>query len=234
MPDRFGPRGVLALFIPLQNANMQPEYESMRPTGVNNQIYRFTLADADNAPQAIADQIAGGLGCWPDLIVVGNSIEMRITPAQLATYKANLETRLGGKSLLLATNATLAALQTLQAQRIGIISPMSDTYSQNVANFYSESGYDVVAHTGLQVGLPENIIKIGYAEALDAFARVNSADVDTLLHVGGALGIAHNIEQLEQEFQKPVISVNVATYWHALRQIGVTDPLTGFGQLAQQ
>ena len=33
MPDRFGPRGVIALFIPLQNANMQPEYDAMRPEG---------------------------------------------------------------------------------------------------------------------------------------------------------------------------------------------------------
>jgi hypothetical protein len=31
MPDHFGPQGVFALFIPLQNANMQPEYEMLRP-----------------------------------------------------------------------------------------------------------------------------------------------------------------------------------------------------------
>jgi hypothetical protein len=36
MSDRFGPRGVCAVIIPQQNANMQPEYELMRPTGVNN------------------------------------------------------------------------------------------------------------------------------------------------------------------------------------------------------
>ena len=30
MPDRFGPRGVVAVFIPVQNSNMQPEYEMMR------------------------------------------------------------------------------------------------------------------------------------------------------------------------------------------------------------
>ena len=65
MPDRFGPRGVIALFIPLQNANMQPEYEAMRPKGVSNQIYRFSLARHDRVPEAAIGAIDGGLGCWP-------------------------------------------------------------------------------------------------------------------------------------------------------------------------
>lgn len=53
MPDRYGPRGVFAIMIPLQNANMQPEYEMMRPRGINNQIFRFTLAQHDKAPDAM-------------------------------------------------------------------------------------------------------------------------------------------------------------------------------------
>ena len=52
MPDRFGPRGVIALLIPPENANIQPEYEAMRPEGVSNQIYRFSLARHDLMPEA--------------------------------------------------------------------------------------------------------------------------------------------------------------------------------------
>jgi maleate isomerase len=31
--------------------------------------------------------------------------------------------------------------------------------------------------------------------------------------------------------KKPVLSVNVVDYWHALRTVGVTDRLDGFGVL---
>jgi hypothetical protein len=83
MPDRYGPRGVFAIMIPLQNANMQPEYEMMRPDGVNNQIYRFTLAKHDSAPAAMVAAIGGALGCWPDVVIAGNSVEMRLwTPPE--------------------------------------------------------------------------------------------------------------------------------------------------------
>ena len=54
------------------------------------------------------------------------------------------------------------------------------------------------------------------------------------LHVGGALGIVGMIEDLEARFGKPVISVNAATYWYALRRHGIDDPMPGFGRLLRE
>jgi maleate isomerase len=234
MPDRFGPRGVIALFIPLQNSNMQPEYEAMRPDGINNQIYRIDLSVADRVPDAAIRVIDGALGCWPDVVVVGNSVEMRLmTPPMFDEYRAALQEKIGDVPLVTATDATITALKTVGARRIAAISPMSDAYSQSVADYYQAFGFEVPYHSGLHVGLPQNIINFGYAEARDAFKALDHADVDTFLHVGGALGIADSIDKLEEELGRPVISSNVATYWRALRTIGVADPLTGFGRLAQ-
>ena len=234
MPDRFGPRGVIALFIPLQNANMQPEYEAMRPDGINNQIYRINLGIADRVPEAAIAAVDGALGCWPDVVVVGNSVEMRLlTPPQFVEYRAALQDKIGDIPLVTAADATIAALKAVGARRVAAISPMSNEYSQSVADYYQAFGFEVPYHSGLQVGLPENIINLGYEEARDAFRRLDHDDIDTFLHVGGALGIVDSIEKLEKEFGRPVVSVNVATYWRALRTIGINDPLKGFGQLAQ-
>jgi maleate isomerase len=38
-------------------------------------------------------------------------------------------------------------------------------------------------------------------------------------------------DQLEVSLQKPVISINAATWWLALRENGIDDQLTGFGSL---
>ena len=32
---------------------------------------------------------------------------------------------------------------------------------------------------------------------------------------------------------KPVIAINTATYWHALRANGIKDRMSGFGQLLE-
>ena len=33
---------------------------------------------------------------------------------------------------------------------------------------------------------------------------------------------------------KPVIAINTATYWNALRQNGITDQIAGFGRLMEE
>jgi maleate isomerase len=33
---------------------------------------------------------------------------------------------------------------------------------------------------------------------------------------------------------KPVIAINTATYWHALRQNGINDKIAGFGGLLEE
>jgi maleate isomerase len=116
MPDRFGPRGTLALFSPLQNANMQPEYELLRPEGINNQIYRFTLEVPDKVLDAILRVVEGGLGCWPDQVIIENNVEMRVwTPDQHAEYRGKLQEAIGNIPLVTATDAAVAALKTMGA-----------------------------------------------------------------------------------------------------------------------
>jgi maleate cis-trans isomerase len=39
------------------------------------------------------------------------------------------------------------------------------------------------------------------------------------------------IELLEKEIGKPVITSNQATMWHALRKLGISDNLHGYGML---
>lgn len=235
MPDRFGPRGVIALLIPLQNSNMQPEYEAMRPAGVSNQIYRFSLARHDRAHQAAIEQIDGALGCWPDLVAVGNSVEMQgNSVAQFRDYRATLQDRIGDTPLVTGTEATVKALNTVGARRLAVISPMSDKHSRNVVDFYEALGFEVPYHSGFQIARSEDIIKIGIDQARQAFSNLDHDDVDTFLHVGAALGIADKVADLETEFGRPVISINIATYWCALRTLGIDDPLQGYGRLAQE
>ena len=46
-----------------------------------------------------------------------------------------------------------------------------------------------------------------------------------------ALGEADVYVIAEFWLDKPVIAINTATYWHALRKAGVTDRMDGFGKL---
>jgi maleate isomerase len=232
LPDRYGPRGVVAVVIPVQNSNMQPEYELMRPEGISHQMYRFDISDHDKVPEAVLRVVPDTLKCWPDVIIGGNSLEMRDwSDAQQTDYRAAFEERAKGVPVVLATDATVVALKTIGARRIGVLSPMSLEHSKGAKSFYEAQGFEMPHDTSLMVKKSEDIINMTADDAIAAFERIDMADVDTLLHIGGALGIVSQIEAIEARFGKPLVSVNAATYWYALRKIGVNDPIPGFGQL---
>ena len=41
----------------------------------------------------------------------------------------------------------------------------------------------------------------------------------------------HRLNTTVEELEKPVIAINTATYWHALRSHGIRDQMDGFGAL---
>ena len=55
--------------------------------------------------------------------------------------------------------------------------------------------------------------------------------MDTIMQVGTNLPMARVAGMAEFWLGKPVIALNTATYWHALRQCGIGDKVQGFGRL---
>ncbi|CAN0584224.1 unnamed protein product, partial [Ectocarpus sp. 12 AP-2014] len=221
MPDRFGPRGTVAVMIPQQNSNMQPEYEMMRPDGINNQIYRFDISDQQHVPEAMIRALPQAAGCWPDMAICGNSVEMRLWSVEKQIqYRANTRAALPDTPMVWASDACVAALKTVGAKRIGVISPMSDAYSESVCNYYKAHGFETPVAAALQVKTSDKIIGVTIDAIQQAFEQVNRPEVDTILHVGGALGIVDMIDEIETRIGKPVVSSNAATYWYALRMMG--------------
>ncbi|MDP6429007.1 MAG: hypothetical protein QGH73_02800 [Rhodospirillales bacterium] len=232
MPDRFGPRGVFAFLIPQQNANMHPEYELMRPDGVNNQMYRFDISVHDQVAEAVLATLPQCHGCYPDMIITGNSIEMQNwSPNIQADYVQKLNDRAKGVPVVTATDATAAALKTLGAKRIAVLSPMSEENSKSAQAYYEGIGFEAPYGTWLEVKESIDIIKVTVDQILDAFQRNNHEDVDTFLHVGGALGMVSMIDELEQKLGRPIVSSNAATYWYAMRKHGITDTRDDLGKL---
>ena len=64
-----------------------------------------------------------------------------------------------------------------------------------------------------------------------ALSVVLAAGAAATQQVGTALVCAGYIADLEARHGKPVLAVNTATYWHALRQHGIADRLEGYGML---
>ena len=77
------------------------------------------------------------------------------------------------------------------------------------------------------------IAEVGTAECRDALRRLDGDDVDAIVQVGTNLSMVRIAAAAELWLAKPVIAINTATYWHALRANGIRDQKPGFGRLLE-
>jgi maleate isomerase len=58
-----------------------------------------------------------------------------------------------------------------------------------------------------------------------------AAGCDIILQVGTNLAMSDLVEMESARIGMPIISINTALYWQALRRMGIDDRITGFGPL---
>ena len=68
----------------------------------------------------------------------------------------------------------------------------------------------------------------------DVLRQLDGPDVDAIVQVGTNLSMIRLAAAAELWLGKPVIAINTATYWHALRANGIQDRIAGFGSLLEK
>jgi len=244
MPDTLGYRKNFGIVIPSVNTAAQPEFEAMRPAGVTNQTARIFIPfiplvdDASfvrhvetmrSGITAAVEQIATG---QPDHLVMGLSLEAFWDGLEGSErLRASLET-LAGCPVSMGSNAILAALRAVgKIRRLGILTPHPPLGDARVRAYFTEAGYEVVRMKGLGAKSGLAIARIPEAELGRALIDLDGDDLDALVQVGTNLPMARLAAEAEGRLGKPVLAINTATYWHALRQSGIDDKVPGFGPL---
>jgi len=78
---------------------------------------------------------------------------------------------------------------------------------------------------------PVQIAHVSSKTLREAIEQVNRGKVDAVVQVGTNLAMAGLAATAEAWLGKPVIAINTATYWYALRQYGIKDRMPGWGSL---
>ncbi|MBC8242378.1 MAG: arylmalonate decarboxylase [Alphaproteobacteria bacterium] len=244
--DRLGWRRKFGVVVPSTNTIVEPEFHAMAPPGVTNHTSRFLIpnmnlnSDADFEQLVVAikatldDAIDGLTPAGPDHIIIGISAESFWDGADGA---AQLQERLEAKAgctLTLGSAAARAALDAVSAKRLGVVTPYWPVADEKVRAYFGECGYEIAALKGLKANSPVNIAEQSEETLRQAMIEVNGADVDTIIQVGTNLGMAQLADEAERWLGKPVIAINTALYWHALRQNGINDKILGWGRLLSE
>ena len=246
MGDAIGWRKKFAVLIPSTNTSVQPEFDDMRPPGVSNHISRIRIpnialkddADFQRLITLIADAqdeaVDSAMSCEPDRLVLGISAETfwdGLKASQDLKQHLLQKTRL---PVSMGSEACAAAFAALGMKRIAVITPYMPVGDRNVTRFFEESGFQVVRIKGLKCESPVKIAHVSETELRDALLELDGDDIDGIVQVGTNLAMARLAGQAEVWLKRPVVAINTAIYWHALRESGITDRMSGFGALLEK
>jgi maleate isomerase len=247
MTDRLGYRLKLGVVIPSTNTIVQPETDAMRPPGVTNHIGRIHIPDLPLTNDTEFEQIMVAIepdfygavdrvmSCKPGHLIMAMSIPTFWGGmAGAEQLRVRLEKR-SGVTVSLGSLACAEALRRFpQVRTIGILTPYQPIGDAQVAGFFQENGWRVSAVHSLK--RPSEVL-IGHAterELRDGLKTLAAQGVDAIVQAGTDLAMADLAGEAERWLGIPVIAINVATYWSALRANGIADRIQGFGALLSE
>jgi maleate isomerase len=245
--DQLGYRMKFGVLGPSTNTVVQPDFDDLRVAGITNHYSRIVVDDAQavsnetfmagawEISRNTADAVRGVLTCKPNYLVMGMSAVTFFGGAEGAVkWRKDVEA-LSGLGVTTGSEATAAALAAYGGiRRIAFFSPYYPTANAEVRNFLSDYGYETVRDIPLQCPSWTSIAEQTERTIIDTFKALDGDDVDALIQVGTNISAIRVAAAAELWLGKPVIAINTATYWHALRSNGFNDHVQGFGRLMSE
>jgi maleate isomerase len=241
--DALGWRKKFGVIIPSTNTIVEPEFHAMSVPGVTAHTGRIHIRNqslnTNEAMLALLDQIREELAftvervstCEPDYMVMGMSAETFWDGVEGNRRFKKQITDISGLEVATGAEACERALKIFGAKRIGIVTPYQEVGDENVVKFFNELGFEVPKIKGLRCPTAVSIAHVTERELREALVEVNLPDVDAIVQCGTNLSMVRLADEAERWLGKPVIAINAATWWMALRENGITDKLHGFGSL---
>lgn len=245
MADHLGYRKKFGTLGPSTNTIVQPDFDDLRPAGVTNHYSRIIIPDnpmADDAGfLALVASIQGATlaavdvlkSCEMDYLVMGMSAATFWDGRKGAEKYLVMMQERAGVGVSCGSFASEAALIAHKVKRIAFLSPYFPVANDQVRRFFQDCGFTVVRDLCLRRPSPVQIAHSTDAICRAAIKELDGDDVDAIVQVGTNLSMIRLAAAAELFLGKPVIAINTATYWHALRACGINDKKGGFGSLME-
>jgi maleate isomerase len=247
MGDVLGWRCKFGVMGPSTNTVVQPDFETMRPGGVTNHYSRIFTPNADAVSNETfragaeligrntLDAVRSVMTCKPDHLVMGMSAVTFFDGARGADRFVKEVEELSGLKISVGSHACTAALNAHGGvKRLAVLSPYWPTMNIEVARYFGDMGFTVVRDIALQCTSWTAIAEVTPGRCVEAIKKLDGDDVDAIVQVGTNLSMVKLAAMAELWLGKPVIAINTATYWHALRARGIEDKVEGCGTLLER
>lgn len=233
----YGDRARLGLLMPSGNSVAEPEIHAMLPPGVIALVTRLTLTGSSEPElEAMLEALEPAArllaDARPGLIGFHCTAVSTFAPDRAGSIQARIEAAAGLPACSTA-DGILAALALLGVRRLVLVTPYIEAVHAREVAWLAAHGVAVAGGSCLGVNTNGEMARIPPTTiAEQARAAVRAAPGAEACFIScTAIRSAGLIAGLEAELGLPVITSNQVMAWHALRWLGISDAVGGYGRL---
>ena len=228
----------MGVLIPPVNITVEREFNRWAPPGVTIHVQRMFRSRAVLSPNDLKDMLTHlDDDCHrlafarPDFVMYactsGSSLET-------GGYDAGLSDRIAkasGTPASTTSTAVAAALKYLGVKKVAVVTPYPQEINEKEMAFFADLGFDAVSLESFYQSDSYEIPMIAQDETRALAEKADREEADGVFISCTNLATADIIEPLERELGKPAVTSNQATFWMALREMGIDAFVPGCGRL---
>ncbi len=237
----YGWRALIGFMLPSSCTVYEPEFQKIT-TGLDGVIgcasrLKITQTDADGLRdmnkniEKAAEELAT---LKPDLVIyMCTSGSFLGGPKWESEIRRKIE-KTTHAPVMTTSQAVVEALKAQKMSKIGMTTPYNRDVTEREIEFLKANKvrvmdyqyWDIVENLDRGALHPERVFS--YAK------KLNIAKADGIFISCANIRSIEIISRLEEDTQKPVVSSSQATTWFALRKVGITTKISGYGSLLER
>jgi len=246
MTDALAWRKKFGVIVPSTNTIVEPDFYRMTVPGVTPHTSRIWIRDQnlgdDAAMEALLEQIRVEIQFAVERVATAE-VDYMVMGMSAETFWGGMEgnrefirniKKWSGLDVATGAEACERALNLFGVKKIGVVTPYQPIGDENVVKFFNEIGVEVVRIKGLKCPTAVSIAHVSEEELRQSLLELDGDDVDAIVQAGTNLSMVGLADEAERWLRKPVIAINAATWWMALRENGIDDKVYGCGRLLRE
>lgn len=236
-------KGSIGLIVPprCNETNLEEAYR-LRPPGLTWCVASLGMSDfgGGNFDRALAnmEEAARELAERQVSVIVPAGIPLQVHRGP--HYYEELEEVIQaavGPNIPIATDvrAVLMAIHAMGATRVSAVTPYQEVSLRGLVETLSAHDFDVVSANGEEVSLAQVISSFdfdsSYTKAMESYSE--QPDTDLIYISCPQWPVLGNVERIEKETGKPVVTQLTAIMWWAVTTLGLRDRITGYGRILE-
>ena len=246
MADALGWRKKFGVLAPSTNTIVEPDFHAMAVRGVTSHMSRIHIRDQDLSSDEkmvrFLEQMGEEILFAIDRVMTAD-VNYLIMAMSAETFWEGMEgnrafvRRLedhAGIRVASCASACQAALEAFQVNKIGVITPYQAVADDKIRRFFNDIGIEVVRLKGLRCPTALAIAEVSEDALRNHLQELDGDDIEAIVQMGTNLSMLRLADEAERWLGKPVIAINAATWWYALRQNDIQDRVYGCGRLLRE